>query len=352
MLAAGVAWAGTIIGTPRADVLRGTPGNDKIYGKAGNDRLYGRGGKDLLVGGPGADLLACGSGRDVAIAERRDEVSRDCEVVKGRPKPSPPPPPPPAIDRLYIALGDSTSTSIGASSPSKSWVRLYYGHLASSAGVTRLENLAQPGQTTTGLRERTLPSAVGTIDGSDDTLRVTITIGGADICVGAFPGCPEPARLRCRAGWRHSRALGDAVRFGLRVQEECGVKRGNSETRIADNLRAILTALNDALARDPGDETIQIMEYYNFDIGTARESATRASLLGSDLEVDCSGTGGALGLNDLIHCIALEENALPVDVLPAFDAGGEAFLAPDHVHANDAGHRAIALAFGGAVERP
>jgi len=27
-------------------------------------------------------------------------------------------------------------------------------------------------------------------------------------------------------------------------------------------------------------------------------------------------TGSALGLNDLIHCIALEKNALPVDVLP------------------------------------
>jgi hypothetical protein len=120
MLAAGVAWAGTIIGTPRGDVLKGSSRNDKIHGKAGNDRLFGYRGKDLLVGGPGADLLACGSGRDVAIADGKDRVRRDCEVVKGLPKLSPPRPRP--SEGLYIALGDSTSTSIGASVPSKSWV--------------------------------------------------------------------------------------------------------------------------------------------------------------------------------------------------------------------------------------
>jgi hypothetical protein len=118
---------------------------------------------------------------------------------------------------------------------------------------------------------------------------------------------------------------------------------------VAENLRAILTALNEALARDPGDETIQIMEYFNSAIGTAEEGARRRNLLGSDLKVDCSGTGDAIGLNDLIHCIAVEQNAVPVDVLPAFDAGGESFLSADHSHPSDAGHRAIAQAFGAVV---
>ena len=315
MVAAGVAWAGTILGTPRSDVLKGTPRGDKIYGKAGNDRLFGYGGTDLLVGGPGADLLACGSGRDVAIADKKDRVRRDCEVVKGLPKSSPSPPGP-STEGLYIALGDSISGGGGASASSKSWVRLYFGHLVSSgSGVTRLHNLAQQGETTDSLRTFTLPRAVRIIDDVNDTLRVTINIGGGDVFRG---GCPNPSDPQCP---------------------------------VPDNLRAILTTLNEALARDPGDETIQIMEYYNKDIATSQEGATRRSLLGSDLKVDCSGTGSAIGLNDLIHCIALEKSAVPVDVLPAFDAGGESFLADDHLHPSDAGHRAIALAFGGAVER-
>jgi lysophospholipase L1-like esterase len=314
MLAAGAAWAGTIVGTPRGDVLRGSPFKDKIYGKAGRDRLYGYGGNDLLVGGPGADRLACGPGRDVAIADRKDEVGKDCEVVKGLPKPPPLPPPPPPVDNsgLYIALGASAAAGEGASVPSKGWVNLYFGYLASNgSGVTRLENLARAGDTTTDLRTRQVPGAVSLIDGSSDTLRVTIGIGRNDFCASANdPRCP-----------------------------------------VGDNLRAIFTTLNEALARDPGDETIQIMEWYNSDIGTEQESATRTYLLGSDLKVDCSGTGNALGLNDLIHCIALERKAQPVDVLSAFDAAGVSFLADDHFHPNDAGHHAIALAFGGAVER-
>jgi lysophospholipase L1-like esterase len=315
MLAAGAAWAGTIIGSPKGDVLRGSPLNDKIYGKAGNDRLYGYGGNDLLVGGPGTDVLACGAGRDVAIADRKDEVRKDCEVVKGLPKPPlPPPPPPPSVDNggLYIALGASAAAGEGASVPSKRWVNLYFGYLASNgSGVTRLENLARAGDTTTDLRTRQVPGAVSLIDGSSDTLRVTIGIGRNDFCASANdPRCP-----------------------------------------VGDNLRAIFTTLNEALARDPGDETIQIAEWYNSDIATEQESATRTYLLGSDLKVDCSGTGSALGLNDLIHCIALEKNALPIDLLPVFGAAGVSFLADDHFHPNDAGHLAIARAFGGAVER-
>jgi lysophospholipase L1-like esterase len=297
LVAAAAAWAGTITGTPRADTLKGTPRADKIYGKAGNDRLFGYGGNDLLVGGPGTDLLACGPGRDIAIADAADTVGRDCEVVRGRPSPT--------NDRLYIALGDSTSSGIGASTASKSWVRLYQGRLASSAGVNRVLNLSEPGHTTTDMRRFRLPRAVSMIDGPDDTRWVTITIGVNDPCVAATePGCP-----------------------------------------IADNLRSILTTLNQALERDPGDETVQVMEYYNMDIGNQWESATRARLLGSDLKVDCSATGSALGLNDLIHCIALENDAQPVEVLPAFDVAGMSFLAADHHHANDAGQRAIAQAF-------
>ena len=90
------AWAATIHGTPRADVLRGTAradvlqglgGNDKLYGLAGNDKLYGGAGDDLVVGGAGSDLLDCGPGRDTAIADLYDVVKPSCEVVKGLPTP-------------------------------------------------------------------------------------------------------------------------------------------------------------------------------------------------------------------------------------------------------------------------
>jgi hypothetical protein len=89
--------AGTIIGTPKNEVLRGTAKADKMYGRAGNDKLYGLAGNDLLVGGPGNDLLVggpggdtvqCGPGRDTVQATEDDKVAVDCEVLKGLPKPA------------------------------------------------------------------------------------------------------------------------------------------------------------------------------------------------------------------------------------------------------------------------
>ena len=92
---AGAIWAKTITGTAGNDTLRGTPAADVLSGKGGHDTLYGLAGYDCLVGGlgddrlvggPGADALACGGGRDTAIADARDRVATDCEVVKGLPK--------------------------------------------------------------------------------------------------------------------------------------------------------------------------------------------------------------------------------------------------------------------------
>jgi lysophospholipase L1-like esterase len=214
---------------------------------------------------------------------------------------------------LYIALGDSIAAGNGASSVLKSYVQLYYGYLQSNgSGVVDVRNISQAGATSTDLRNTYLGRAVSEIDASSDTKAVTLGIGINDLpypCATATaPACP-----------------------------------------LADNLRATLAALNAALANDPGDETLQVMEYYNAAVGTPNEPATRQLLLGSDGKVDCSGTGDALGLNDLIHCIGIEKAAKPIDLLPIFDAGGAAFLASDHVHPNDAGHLAIAKAFGGAA---
>jgi lysophospholipase L1-like esterase len=216
---------------------------------------------------------------------------------------------------LYVAVGDSISAGNGASTPLKRWVQLYYGYRQSNgSGVTDLVNLSRAGATSTDLRSGQLGSAVGAINASSDTKAVTVDIGLNDLFFNS--GCPTANATTCP---------------------------------FAANLREILAGLSTALAGDPGDETFQVMEYYNPDIGTPNEAATRQRLLGSDVRVDCSGTEDALGLNDLIHCIGIEKEATPVDVLPIFDAAGESFLAPDHLHPNDAGHLAIANAFGGAA---
>jgi Gametolysin peptidase M11 len=54
--------------------LRGGPGRDVLRGGPGNDTLFIRDGQ--------RDAARCGAGRDLVLADRRDVVRRDCEVVK------------------------------------------------------------------------------------------------------------------------------------------------------------------------------------------------------------------------------------------------------------------------------
>jgi lysophospholipase L1-like esterase len=216
---------------------------------------------------------------------------------------------------LYVAVGDSITAGLGASTELKKWVELYLGFLQSNgSGVTDLLNLGRPGATSTDLRNQ-LPATVGAINESSDTKAVTISIGLNDILV-TTDDCPTVNAPSCP---------------------------------FAGNLRAILAALNTALANDPGDETLQLLEYYNPNMGRPTANATRQLLLGGDGKADCSRNAAAPGLNDLIHCISVDRGAKTVDVLPIFDAAGETFLASDHLHPNDAGHLAIAKAFGGAA---
>jgi lysophospholipase L1-like esterase len=216
---------------------------------------------------------------------------------------------------LYLALGASNTAGFGASARNKSYVQLYYGYLQSNgSGVTEVLNLSRAGATAADLKSEKLEPAVAAINTSSDTKAITIDIGLNDIT--RDPNCPTANASTCP---------------------------------FAESLRAILEALNAALATDPGGAMVQTIEYYNPAIGTPNASATRQLLLGSDGKIDCSGTGTALGLNDLIRCISTEQRAKPIDLLPIFDAAGEAFLSSDHLHPNDAGHLAIAKAFGGAA---
>jgi Ca2+-binding RTX toxin-like protein len=66
-----------------ADALYGGSSSDRIRGGRGNDRLVGRRGADLLLARDNAwDAINCGSGRDTVVADRGDQVSRNCERVR------------------------------------------------------------------------------------------------------------------------------------------------------------------------------------------------------------------------------------------------------------------------------
>jgi lysophospholipase L1-like esterase len=216
----------------------------------------------------------------------------------------------------YIALGDSITAGNGASSSSKSYVQLYFGYLQSNgSGVTALLNLGKPGAGSKFLIDSQLPVALAVINSSTAVKAVTIGIGINDIPF-AEP-CADTSSAACP---------------------------------YAAKLRLILEKLSAALgSHDPGVR-IQVMEYFNMAVGTPGESEMRVLLLGSDLKIDCAGKGEALGLNDLIQCVAVEEGAVTVDLLPVFAVGGAAYIAADGTHPNDAGHLAIAKAFGGAAE--
>jgi hypothetical protein len=85
------------------DVLLGGRGQDDLAGGPGDDALLDRSGRDELRGGPGDDIfsardstpdrISCGSGRDVVVADPRDHVADDCELVYRTPDETPKEPP-------------------------------------------------------------------------------------------------------------------------------------------------------------------------------------------------------------------------------------------------------------------
>jgi Ca2+-binding RTX toxin-like protein len=95
----GLGGADCLYGQGGADVLTGGRGNDRLFGGDADDRLTDAHGRDTLAGGAGNDTIdardstsrerrriddvRCGPGvRDRALVDRRDRVSRDCEIVR------------------------------------------------------------------------------------------------------------------------------------------------------------------------------------------------------------------------------------------------------------------------------
>lgn len=83
-----------LVGTRGSDAIRGLQGDDVLVGKAGPDLLVGGGGTDRLRAGAGDDRVEaadrrldrvnCGGGADVALVDKRDIVSGNCEDVERR----------------------------------------------------------------------------------------------------------------------------------------------------------------------------------------------------------------------------------------------------------------------------
>jgi lysophospholipase L1-like esterase len=211
----------------------------------------------------------------------------------------------------YVALGDSIGEGWLASGPQNGYVRLYFDYLSQpdNGGLDDLQNNSVFGQGSNGLVLDQLPKALTQIDDTTDTHVVTIEIGINDgwACPGTYdrPTCP-----------------------------------------LAGNLTKALDDIDAALTNDPGDELVEVMEYYNpqSGTGTPEEETTADRWLGTDRVINCTGRGDELGMNDLIACIGVRKGAVPVDVYPAFADHGQDYMG-DTVHPNDAGHAAIAALF-------
>ena len=74
---AGGAVRATVLGTQRADFLAGTESSDRIVARGGNDRI-------AVEYDGGVDRISCGAGQDAVVADARDRVESDCEIVSRR----------------------------------------------------------------------------------------------------------------------------------------------------------------------------------------------------------------------------------------------------------------------------
>jgi Ca2+-binding RTX toxin-like protein len=76
---------GTIYGTYMPEKICGRRGADQIHPGQGNDAVDAGAGNDVIFARDRTfDRISCGPGRDTVVADRVDQVARDCELVKRR----------------------------------------------------------------------------------------------------------------------------------------------------------------------------------------------------------------------------------------------------------------------------
>jgi hypothetical protein len=76
-----------ILGSDEAEGIKGTDGDDVIRPRAGTDGIKAGAGNDVIVAnGGGRDRVFCGGGKDAVVRDRKDRVSKSCELVRGHGK--------------------------------------------------------------------------------------------------------------------------------------------------------------------------------------------------------------------------------------------------------------------------
>ena len=234
---------------------------------------------------------------------------------------------------VYLSLGDSLSTGVGASMPAQTgYVPIFHEYLrrnhscegrgsAEGCAALRLESIGVSGATTTTLLRDQLPLALAELEARNqdanprnDVEVITMDIGGND----AFPLLQV-----CGGG----------------VTAECAAAIQETFTRIAQNLTLTLTQLR--AAAGPDTEII-LMTYYNPLPGCV---FAPFALIG-DLVLE-GGPGLPAGLNDIIRAIAAGVDA---SVAETFGRLGVEDLVggSDCLHVDDSGYEIIADTFAQA----
>jgi acyl-CoA thioesterase-1 len=230
---------------------------------------------------------------------------------------------------IYIALGDSLAVGDGASDPSSTaYVPQFHQYLRQALGIPDLAlmNLGHGGDTSADLIEHGhLAQAVSEIRARDfdesqdnDVQVVTLDIGGNDVLdlfltLVLSGTCPDLqtslAKPECVGG------LQDAL----------------------DSFRENFDQALDELVQADPDLTILTADLYNpfSGSGLAFEDVAEWALEGRE------GSPVEEGLNDIIRSVAGEHGVPVADWYGAFEGKSAEFIAPDRIHANDAGYRAM-----------
>ncbi len=257
-----------------------------------------------------AVLVACGGSDDSSSREAATPAATAHTTASGT--------------GVYIALGDSLSAGVGASSPQTTFVELV--HQSLGPGI-ELMNLGHSGDTSDDLVQGgNLDRAVAAVaanktddDETNDVQLVTLEIGGNDLL----------------------HLYSSLVQTGICPNVETALTKPECSQALHDALDGFRPnfdkALDDLQAADP-DLRIVVMTLYNpFDYLGALGDLGVLSLDGK------AGTEFPEGLNDIIRSVAGDHpGVLVADVHSAFTGKTAGLLSTDFIHPNDAGYRAMA----------
>jgi lysophospholipase L1-like esterase len=235
---------------------------------------------------------------------------------------------------LYIALGDSAAVGEGASDRSSTaYVPLFHGYLREALDVPGLElmNLGHGGDTSADVIEhRHLAEAVGEIRArnfdespDNDVQVVTLEIGANDLLDQLVPGnCPD-------------------LETSL-TKPECIDALQDALDGFRENFDQALDELGQA---DP-DLPILTADVYNPFSGSGLpfEELAEWALQGRE------GSPVEEGLNDVIRSVAGKQGVPVADWHGPFQGKSAEFIAPDRIHANDAGYAVMTDALIAAYE--